>query len=502
LKINNLRSNLRNIYRWLRHPGESLSARVIHGGVWVFLLKVVSRGFGLIRTVILARLLAPNDFGLFGIATLAIAALQRFSRTGFDASIIQNKEDTRSYLNPAWTVKVLRGLILAIVLVLGAPLVGAFFQEPRAVILVRVLGASVLLGATKNIGIIYFRKELEFHKQFAYRLSGTFADLAVAIPAAFILRSVWALIFGLLAGNFVRLIMSYCIHPYRPAFDFDLEKIKEMFDFGRWILGTSIVVFIATKGDDIFLGKILGATALGYYRLAYTIANTVTTEITHVISRVTFPAYSKLQDDLVALKSAFIRTMSLATALSVPLAVGIFLLVPDFTRIFLGEKWLPIVAPVKVLVVAAAIRSIAAIWGPLYRASGIPSQDFWQNIWRVIFTFTPIYFLAQFAGITGVSIAVLLGILAALIYDFYYVERISKLDLNSREVLKALSFPLAGSIPFILFTLLFKNFLPLHLVHLVVIVVVDIVLYGISIYGLELVTDITLIRDVKELLIK
>ena len=491
-----------DFYRWLRHPGDSLSERVVHGGVWVFLLKIVNRGFGLIRTVILARLLAPNDFGLFGIATLAIAALQRFSRTGFDASIIQNKEDTRSYLNPAWTVKALRGLILATVLALGAPLVGAFFEEPRAVILVRVLGASVLLGATKNIGIIYFRKELEFHKQFAYRLSGTSADLAVAIPAAFILRSVWALIFGLLAGNFVRLVMSYYIHPYRPAFDFDLEKIKEMFDFGRWILGTSIVVFIATKGDDVFLGKILGATALGFYRLAFTIANTVATEITHVISRVTFPAYSKLQDDLASLKSAFMRTMSLTTALSVPLAVGIFLLIPDFTRIFLGGKWLPIVDPVKVLVIAAAIRSIAAIWGPLYQASGMPNLDFWQNIWRVIFTFIPIYFLARLSGITGVSVAVLLGILAALIYDFYYVERLCELDLSSREVLKALALPLAGSVPFIVFTLLFKNFLSLNLLHFILIVVVDIILYGISTYGLQLVTDFSLIRDVRELIEK
>jgi len=230
--------NFKHIYGRLRKPGETLSQRVVHGGIWVFGLRITDRSFKLIRTIILARLLAPNDFGLFGIAMLALATLQGFSRTGFDQALIQKKEDTEPYLNSAWTVQIIRGFILAIILLVGAPLVGIFFEEPRAIMLVRVLGASVFLENLKNIGIVYFQKEMEFHKQFVYQFSGTIADIAVAIPAALILQSVWALVFGLLAGNFVRVIVSYIIHPYRPSFRLDWDKSKELFNFGRWVLGS------------------------------------------------------------------------------------------------------------------------------------------------------------------------------------------------------------------------------------------------------------------------
>jgi len=491
---------LKEVYERLRYPGKSLSSRVVHGGFWVFFLKIVNRGFGLFRTIVLARLLSPNDFGLFGIAMLAISGLQSLSQTGFNSAIIHKKGGTKSYLDPAWTVQVVRGLILAIVLITSAPLVGSFFREPRAILIIRVLGASVLLGSVKNIGIVYFRKELKFHKQFLYRLTGTIADVAVAIPAAIILRSVWALVFGVLSGNLARFIISYYIHPYRPGIDFDWEKIKEMFDFGRWILGGGVVVFIATQGDDIFLGKVLGATSLGFYRLAFRISNTVATEITHVISQVTFPAYSKLQDDLSTLKTAFMKTMSLTAALSIPLAAGIFLFIPEFTEIFLGKKWLPIVQPTRILVIAGAIRSIAAIWGPLYRATGKPKFDFWQNIWRVLFTFGPIYFLAQSAGISGVSVAVLLGITAALGFDFYYVEVIDRINLRSKDLLKSIFLPFIGTLPFIIVTSLFKYFISFTWINFLFIIILDIGLYVGSMYLLNLVTGISFLKNIRDLL--
>ncbi|GAI54637.1 unnamed protein product, partial [marine sediment metagenome] len=196
-------------------------------------------------------------------------------------------------------------------------------------------------GGFVNIGVLYFQKELEFNKQFIYRASGTLADFVVAVAAVLILKSVWALVFGLLAGNFVRLIVSYLVHPYRPHFKLDLAKTKELFGFGKWILGSSILVFLITQGDDIFVGKLLGITFLGFYQMAYRISNAPATEITHVISQVTFPAYSKLQDNLPGLREGYLKTLQLTAFISIPLAGGIFILAPEFTTIFLGDKWMP-----------------------------------------------------------------------------------------------------------------------------------------------------------------
>jgi len=401
--------HLNKIYTWLRHPGESLSQRVVHGGIWVFALRITDRLFGLARTIILARLLAPTDFGLFGIALLAMSALETFSQTGFNAALIQKKEDTKPYLDTAWTVQATRGIFLALILFLIAPYVAAFFEAPAAKPILQVIGLSALLQGFTNIGVIYFQKELEFHKQFVYMFSGTLVNVGVAISAAFLLRSVWALVFGLLAGNLVRMVVSYFIHPYRPRPRLEGAKAKELYTFGKWILGSSIVVFLATQGDDIFLGKVLGVTTLGLYQVAFRFSNLMATEITHVISQVTFPAYSKLQDNIPKLREGFLRTVEATASLSLPLTAGIFILAPDFVRLFLGEKWMPMVPALRILSISGLIRSIAAT-GVLFRAVGRPSLVFWMNSVRVVVIAFSIYPLTVRYGVGGTAIAVLLGI--------------------------------------------------------------------------------------------
>lgn len=484
----------------LRYPGNKLSERVIHGTFWVFSLRVFNRGFSLVRIIILARLLAPEDFGLFGIAMLALHALQTFSVTGLDQALIQKKGDIKTYLNSAWTVQVIRGFVLAVILVAGAPLVAIFFKEPQALMLIRVLGIAVFIKSLRNIGIIYFQKDLEFHKQFAFQLSGTFTDLAVSITAAFILRNAWALIFGLLAGNSVRLVVSYLVHSYRPSFTMDREKSKELFNFGRWILGSSIVIFIATQGDDIFVGKVLSTYALGLYQISYRLSNAMATEITHVISKVTFPAYSKLQDSVLSLKKAFMKTFNVTVFFSIPLAVGIYLLIPEFATIFLGEKWLPLIRPVRILAIAGAIRSISAIWGPLYRARGIPNLAFIKNVWRVIATFAPIYILTTKFGISGTSVSVVIGILAAFAFDIYYIEVKSRLDLKLTEILKNLLPPITGSIFFLVFILSLKFTTTMNWVLFIAVIPVSIGLYIAGVYLFQLMFKFSPLKDLASLL--
>ena len=148
--------------------GEPTGKRVVHAGFWAFALHVSDRSFGLGRTIVLARLLSPDDFGLFGIATLAMLALETFSRTGFHPALIQKIGDIKPYLDTVWTVHAIRGLILALILFGVAPYVAAFFGEPAAVPIVQVIGLSLIFQGLTNLGTVYFQKELVFHKQFVY----------------------------------------------------------------------------------------------------------------------------------------------------------------------------------------------------------------------------------------------------------------------------------------------------------------------------------------------
>jgi len=413
---------------------------VVHGGIWVFALRIVDRLFGLARTIILARLLAPTDFGLFGIALLAMSALGTFSQTGFSAALIRKKEDTKPYLDTAWTIQAIRGVLLALILFVIAPYVAAFFEAPAAKHILQAIGLSVLFQGFTNIGVVYFQKELEFHKQFVYQFSGTLVDVGIAISVAFIFRSVWALVIGLLAGNLVRMVVSYFVHPYRPHLGFNHVQFKELFGFGKWILGSSILVFLVTQGDDIFVGKLLGVAALGFYQLAYRISNMPATEITHVISQVTFPAYSMLQESLSKLRTAYLKVLQLTAFISIPLAGLIFILAPDFTRLFLGQKWMPMVPAMQVLVLAGLIRSIMATTGPIFGAVGQPGiATRWQVV-RLIVLGASIYPLTSLWGILGASVSVFLGNLVSTIGFIFMVLKVTRC--KSREWIKMISFPL------------------------------------------------------------
>jgi lipopolysaccharide exporter len=402
----------------------SLSQRVAKGGIWVFALRLLEKGLRIVRLIILARLLAPNDFGLFGIALLAMSTVGTFSEMGFTTALIQKKKNISQYLDTAWTVSIIRGIILFILLFISAPYVALFFNNPEVSLLIQVIGVAFLLAGFTNIGIVYFQKELEFNKQFAYKLSATLADFIVVVVAAFILKNVWALVIGQLIGSLAGLIASYAVHPYRPHVRLELHKAKELFGFGKWVLGSTILVFLLHQGDDAFVGKVLGITMLGFYQMAYRIANMPTTEITYVISQVTFPAYAKIQNNLHRLRESYLRVLQFSACVAFPIAGLIFILAPDFTRVFLGEKWMPMVPAMQVLALWGFISSIGATTIPFFSSIGKPEiQTKLQFIVLVLLAIL-IYPLSVNFGIVGTSLAVLLSTLVPNLLALFIVIKI------------------------------------------------------------------------------
>ena len=435
---------------------ESFSKKVARGGLWLLALRIISRGLGFIRTIVLARLLVPKDFGLFGIALLTFSAVEIFSRTGFQTALIQKKENAESYLNTAWTVSALRAVVLFFLLFVSAPLIAKLFNSPQATSVIKVIAISTLLSGFSNLGIVFFQKELEFNKQFIYEISGALIELTVAITLAFILQNVWALVWGLLASSFIRFILSYALHPFRPHFELDKEKFKDLFTFGKWILGSGILAFLVTQGDDIFVGKMLGVTALGLYQMAFTLSNIPATEITNVISQVTFPTYSKFQDDLPRLREAYLKVLQLTAFLSFPIAGGIFLFAPDFVKIFMGNKWAPIIPTLKVLVFAGLFRSLLATTGPVLYAIGKPVVDTtWQMI-RLLLLFLTIYPLSLRWGISGTSIAVLLSITVATLG--FILKTISFIKIDIKRFCKIVWLPFVNTAITFLIILLYLRY--------------------------------------------
>lgn len=437
-------NRIKKIFIRLVTPDERLSSRVVIGGFWVFLLRIVSQVLSLARTVVLARMLAPNDFGLMGITMVTMSMLETFSQTGFQSALIQKKENIDEYLDTAWTSLALRGLGLSALLFFGAPLVARFYNTPEALPIIRVIALVPIMNGLMNIRVLYFKKELEFQKQFLFQLTGTLSDLLVSIVLALTLQNVWALVYGMLAGWAARLVLSYIITPYTPRLRLDLSKLKDLYGYGRWIFWTSVFIFLLTEGDDALLGKLLGVTALGFYQMAHRIANLPATEITHVISQITFPAYAKLQDNKPALRDAYLRVLQLTALLSIPAAGGIFILAPEVTQLLLGDKWMPAVPAMRVLVIGGMIRSIGATMGPVFQAVGKPEILSRHLAVQVLIAAALIYPLTMTYGIVGTGIALLIP---GFIINSIFVGYILRITGCSRsEYFQAVGYPLLGTL--------------------------------------------------------
>ena len=462
-----------------KSSNNHLSGRVIRSGVWVFALRITERLLYFFRLIILARILAPSDFGLFGIALLTMMTLENFSQTGFESALIQKKEAVNQYLDTAWTVGVIRSIFLFLAMFFFGPYVAAFFETTQATPIIRVLAFSFLIKSFRNIGVVFFNKDLEFKKQFSYQLSGTLTDFIITVTAALILRSVWALVFGLLSGNVARLVASYTTHPYRPHFDLELIKAKELFGFGKWILGSNVVVFILIQGDDAVVGKILGVATLGLYQMAYKFANIPNAEITSIFSHIAFPAYSKIQNDFPRLRKSFSKVLKLTSFVSFPAGIFIFILAADFIELFLGKQWLPMAPVMKILSVYGVIGSIAGSFGPVFRGAGEPHIPTVGSLIQLILLIFIIIPLVGKFGMVGAAMSVLVS--AGFLVIYLGKTSIRVLNFNIKDIILPIVSPAFCSTVMFFFVSFVSRAIDTTHIRFILILITGITVYLVSI---------------------
>jgi O-antigen/teichoic acid export membrane protein len=406
---------------------SSASEKLLSGSAWITVSEVVSGISSLAGSIIAARVLAPDDFGLMGIVLLTISILEALSKTGFKNALIQRADDIDDLLDVAWTWHVVRGVALGGLVVAAAPFLADWYGKPVLFPLLAVSASYVILQGLQNIGTVFFSRDLDFKKIFLINSLRSVVRLGVFIPAILILENVWALLIGFVGGSVVALVISYIAHPYRPSLEWNWTKAKKLINFGKWITGLSIIGFVNTEGDDVFVSKFLGAEALGFYRLAYEISNWPATKVTHVLSKVSFPTYSRLQDDEEALRAAFKGVMRSTLLISGAVTALVWIMAPYIVDLIIGEKWTPIIPLIKILAVAGLVRSVAALGGALFQAANRPDLDFKMNLPRLAVIVTLIWpFSAQW-GLEGACFVVLLAIASTLPVWFYGLHKIAGL---------------------------------------------------------------------------
>lgn len=388
---------------------------LVRGSIWVSLGQFIGTVSGLASSIVAARLLEPDAFGLMGIALLAIATLHALSQTGFDQALIQRK-DIDGYINVAFSVQILRGLVLSTILLIGARPLASFYEEPVLFPILLVMSASVLISSFRNIATVFYHRTLNFRQLVLLGSAKALAKLGIVLGLLFLLRNVWALVLGHLASTLIDVGLSYAIQRRRAWPTWDRRKARELLQFGKWVSAMGVLGLFVLRGDDMVIGKYLGVSALGLYALAYELANVPATHVTHVVGKVSFPAYSRLHNagDRSEMRRTFFRVAKSTLLITGPLSALIFLGVSSIVEHILGPTWRPIVPLVKILVIAGFVRSIAALATGIFHGAGRPHLDFWMNFPRFVLLVVLIVPACALFGLEGACWLVLLAVSSCL----------------------------------------------------------------------------------------
>lgn len=395
----------------------------IKGFGWMGGFRVVSRSVALVRTGILARILIPAQFGVYGIATLILAFLETFTETGINIFLIQEKERIDKYVDTAWIVSILRGFIIALFTLASIPLVVSFFSSPEVTpLLILVAGVSAVRGFINPARVVY-QKQLQFGKEFWFRTSVFVADSATAIIVSLATRSAIGLVWGLMAGAVVELVLSHTILSPKPKLALDTAKFKKIVKRGKWVTMAGIFSYLTRQGDDAIVGKLLNTASLGLYQMAYRISTLPVTEVADVAGKVTFPIYVKIKGDKLRLRKAFLKTAAGVSTLAAVGGLVIFVFPELIVKIILGDMWLAAVPTLRILTVFGVISAVTGVGGSLFFA--LKKQNYVSAITAVRFVTLALVIipLTLRFGIEGAAYSTIIAVITPIPLIIYYLRK-------------------------------------------------------------------------------
>lgn len=423
---------------------RSFSHRIISGSLWLSLLRIATRGLGLVRSIILARLLTPADFGIIGITMIVVATIDIVTQTGFDVKLIHDKAPSVNLINTAWTLQAIRGLLLFFVVFAIAPYMAQFFRLSSLDLILRIVACSLIVTGIRNIGTVFFQKELRFDQLFKYEITCSIIDLVFSIILAYVMRNAWALVWGGLAGNVARFVMSYVIHPYRPRISIDAGHLATILHFGKWITAAGIIYAVLIQVDTVAIGKLLGPEKVGFYQMAVTFSSIIGTDIPYLIRQITFPTYAMLQNNTHSLRKAYLEAVNIAAIITFPLGVIFLTLTDEIVGTFLGTKWQAITTCLRIFAISGIVGTLGRISFSVFLALGRPKYETVIQCGHLFIILVLIYPFTKEYGIEGTAIVLLLGQSVVCLSAYITVGKM--LDCHPALPLKPLSYAMLNAV--------------------------------------------------------
>lgn len=404
--------------------------QTIVGTTWVSAFRIASRMITFLRVIILARLLTPSQFGLFGIASLVLVFIEVITETGINIILIQQKLNVDRYISSAWIVSIIRGFLISFVIIIFSPLIIVFFHSPQAKNLLLLISIVPIIRGFINPSIVKLQKELRFKKEFIIRIAIFFVDSLVAVTLSVVTKSAVSIVWGLMAGAILEVVLSFLFFRPFPKFEFIAKLIKEIFHRGKWSTLHGIFNYFAQEGDNIVVGRILGASTLGIYDMAYTISTLPISEVADVVNRVTFPVYVQIEHDRRRLQRAFIKSTMAISVASLLISSFVFFFPKEIIIILLGQKWILAVPLLRILALYGFLRAVSGPASVLFLSVGKQKYVAGMTFFRFITLAITIYPFVVIFGVMGAAYCALLSVFVEIPVIAYYTLLIFKQKTN------------------------------------------------------------------------
>jgi O-antigen/teichoic acid export membrane protein len=403
---------------------NALSAKFIRASAWSLAGSWSIRCLGVVKMMILARILSPQDFGVTSIALLALNCLNVFSEIGVESALIQKKEIDREDLDTAWTLTIIRGVFLCGAMAAVAGPAAAYFANADLKPVLQILAICFILEGFTNIGVVFFQRNIDFKQKVKLDVLSDLAGTIAAVMLALFLKDFWALVWASILWRAVYCWLSFRMQAYRPKICWDRAKAGVLIHFGKHVFWISVVTFLVTNGDNALVGRLLGLDLLGYYAMAYAIANLPVTGLAGIIGKISFPAYSRFQDDRRGLQVAFRKVFESTLMLLLPLMALIVLLAEDFILLFLGAAWMPMTGVLQILCLLGLFRGLSNILAPLHLAANQPEIQSRNKTLELLLFLLLLYPLTERWGLIGAGWAVSLVYFMGFVLNAYATGRI------------------------------------------------------------------------------
>lgn len=347
-----------------------MPVEALRGIPWTLLTYAATRVLTLVTTLVLARLLAPADFGLFAMATLGMELLSVFSGLWLGAPLIVRRDMDARAQGTVLTLLLASAALLALFLLLLAPAIAAFFGEPRLAGIVALLAAALLVCGVNWFYETVLQRELAFRRRFACQLMRTLAFAVVALTLAALGAGVWSLIAAYLAGHVVNGVALLALTPYRVRPAFDRGEARRIVRDGRGFLGQDLAGFLGENADYLAVGRLLGPAQLGFYAMAFRQSSLPYYAIAEPVAKVTFPAFAQMRHRGDDVRPAFVNVLRMVALATCPAGIVLSAAAVPFTVVLLGSDWLPTAAPLAILGVWGVMQPLQVTVGSLLNSLG------------------------------------------------------------------------------------------------------------------------------------